>query len=363
MVIDGHNDLVLQRWRGEPGRHIDLETARRGWVRRRVLRAVRPVAVRRRSAGDAVRHAVCRRRFRSTRPRGSPRSSSTRCVRCRSARASVGRRLPRRRGHGDRAHGGRRGDRRRTCRTCRTGTTRGLRSIGIVWSRPNAFAEGVPFQFPASPDTGPGLTDAGRALVRACNELGILVDVSHLNERGFWDVAEISDAADRRDALERTRAVRVDAEPDGRAARRGARLGRRRRRQLRRHLPARGRDERLRGDRARRDRPSRRLPRRPHGDRPRRIRLRLRRRRRPGGARRRVGAAATRRRAARAVRRRARSTRSPTGTGCGCSTPPGARSLRFGGCARARSGRSRFPSSGSAATTSAAGSTRRRRSR
>ncbi|MGN6797452.1 MAG: dipeptidase, partial [Gaiellaceae bacterium] len=69
---------------------------------------------------------------------------------------------------------------------------RGLRSIGIVWSRPNAFAEGVPFEFPASPDTGPGLTDAGRALVRACNELGILVDLSHLNERGFWDVAETS---------------------------------------------------------------------------------------------------------------------------------------------------------------------------
>ena len=43
----------------------------------------------------------------------------------------------------------------------------------------------MPFAFPASPDTGPGLTDAGRALVRACNELGILVDVSHLNERGL----------------------------------------------------------------------------------------------------------------------------------------------------------------------------------
>jgi membrane dipeptidase len=71
---------------------------------------------------------------------------------------------------------------------------RGLRSIGIVWSRPNAFAEGVPFHFPGGPDTGPGLTDAGRALVRACNELGILLDLSHLNERGFWDVAALSDA-------------------------------------------------------------------------------------------------------------------------------------------------------------------------
>ncbi len=71
---------------------------------------------------------------------------------------------------------------------------RGLRSIGLVWSRPNAFAEGVPFAFPGSPDTGPGLTDAGRALVRACNDLGILVDCSHLNEAGFWDVASATTA-------------------------------------------------------------------------------------------------------------------------------------------------------------------------
>ena len=71
---------------------------------------------------------------------------------------------------------------------------RGLRSIGLVWSRPNAFAEGVPFAFPASPDTGPGLTDAGRRLVAACNRLGILVDLSHLNEAGFWDVARSSTA-------------------------------------------------------------------------------------------------------------------------------------------------------------------------
>ena len=71
---------------------------------------------------------------------------------------------------------------------------RGLRSIGLVWSRPNAFAEGVPFRFPSLPDTGPGLTEAGRELVRACNRLGILVDLSHLNEQGFWDVAGLSAA-------------------------------------------------------------------------------------------------------------------------------------------------------------------------
>ncbi|MFV0358450.1 dipeptidase [Tropicimonas sp.] len=70
----------------------------------------------------------------------------------------------------------------------------GLRSLGPVWSRANAFGHGVPFAFPASPDTGPGLSDAGKRLVRECNALRILIDLSHLNEKGFDDVAAISDA-------------------------------------------------------------------------------------------------------------------------------------------------------------------------
>ncbi|MBM7691070.1 membrane dipeptidase [Peribacillus deserti] len=69
----------------------------------------------------------------------------------------------------------------------------GLRSLGIVWSRPNAFGEGVPFKFPSSPDIGGGLTAAGKNLVRECNSLGIMLDTSHLTEKGFWDVANITD--------------------------------------------------------------------------------------------------------------------------------------------------------------------------
>jgi membrane dipeptidase len=71
---------------------------------------------------------------------------------------------------------------------------RGLRSLGIVWSRPNAFGCGVPFHYPGTPDVGPGLTDAGRDLVHACNERGVMLDLAHLNERGFFEVAELSDA-------------------------------------------------------------------------------------------------------------------------------------------------------------------------
>jgi len=67
----------------------------------------------------------------------------------------------------------------------------GLRSLGPVWSRPTVFGRGVPFRAPSSPDTGPGLTKAGKRLVARCAQLGILVDLSHLNEAGFWDVARL----------------------------------------------------------------------------------------------------------------------------------------------------------------------------
>lgn len=69
----------------------------------------------------------------------------------------------------------------------------GLRSLGPVWSRNNIFGHGVPFSYPMSPDTGPGLTEAGKRLVKACNRKGILIDLAHITEKGFWDVAGLSD--------------------------------------------------------------------------------------------------------------------------------------------------------------------------
>ena len=70
----------------------------------------------------------------------------------------------------------------------------GLRSLGPVWSRSNIFGHGVPFRYPSSGDTGDGLTDAGKALVKACNDLKIMIDLSHLNEKGFWDTEKLSDS-------------------------------------------------------------------------------------------------------------------------------------------------------------------------
>lgn len=70
----------------------------------------------------------------------------------------------------------------------------GLRSLGPVWSRPTIFGHGVPFRFPGNPDTGPGLSDAGKRLVKECNQLKVMIDLSHLNEAGFNDVVALSDA-------------------------------------------------------------------------------------------------------------------------------------------------------------------------
>ncbi len=58
----------------------------------------------------------------------------------------------------------------------------GLRSMGLSWSNLNKFATGV------GKDPERGLSAEGKELVKEMEALGIIVDISHLNEKSFWDV-------------------------------------------------------------------------------------------------------------------------------------------------------------------------------
>jgi membrane dipeptidase len=192
VIVDGHNDLLLHRWRGEPTLHLDLDAARAagfsgGFFAMYVpspghpdppaapyalpLPEQIPFEEASRIA-DELFDELCKLPVtRATSVDDFREGEITAIVHMEGAEPIAA-----------------------DLSNLEEWYARGLRSIGLVWSRRNAFAEGVPFCFPSSPDTGPGLTDAGRELVRACNRLGILVDLSHLNEAGFWDVAALSNA-------------------------------------------------------------------------------------------------------------------------------------------------------------------------
>ncbi|MBE0335351.1 dipeptidase [Paenibacillus sp. 23TSA30-6] len=60
----------------------------------------------------------------------------------------------------------------------------GIRLIGLTWNYANWAADGIMEQ------RGGGLTRKGHELVKRCNELGLLLDVSHLSVQGFWEVLE-----------------------------------------------------------------------------------------------------------------------------------------------------------------------------
>lgn len=62
----------------------------------------------------------------------------------------------------------------------------GLRVLTLTWSLRNAIGDGV-FE-----RTGGGLTNFGVEVMGKCEELGILVDLSHINEAGFWDALEVT---------------------------------------------------------------------------------------------------------------------------------------------------------------------------
>lgn len=65
----------------------------------------------------------------------------------------------------------------------------GVRLIGLTWNQRNMLAEGI-----GEARAGGGLTELGRTMVREANRLGILLDVSHLSVKSFWDLIETSQA-------------------------------------------------------------------------------------------------------------------------------------------------------------------------
>jgi membrane dipeptidase len=65
----------------------------------------------------------------------------------------------------------------------------GVRNIGLTWSLRNALADGV-----FETQTGGGLSNYGRAVVKEMNRLGIVVDIAHLAPAGVRDVLELSEA-------------------------------------------------------------------------------------------------------------------------------------------------------------------------
>ena len=63
----------------------------------------------------------------------------------------------------------------------------GVRMIALTWNFRNRLACGV------CEEEDTGLTDFGRSIVREMDRLGIILDVSHLSPKSFWDAAEIWD--------------------------------------------------------------------------------------------------------------------------------------------------------------------------
>jgi membrane dipeptidase len=70
----------------------------------------------------------------------------------------------------------------------------GVRSMTLTWSNTNEWADS---SGDIDDDTIPhhnGLTGFGRSVIAEMNRLGMIVDVSHVSDKTFWDVLEISTA-------------------------------------------------------------------------------------------------------------------------------------------------------------------------
>ncbi len=67
----------------------------------------------------------------------------------------------------------------------------GVRNLGLVWSRRNLVGSGSEFSANRT-GSSEGITAFGIELIKEAENLGMMIDVSHLNDQGFWDVFEIT---------------------------------------------------------------------------------------------------------------------------------------------------------------------------
>ena len=70
----------------------------------------------------------------------------------------------------------------------------GVLMLSPVWSNSNALGEGVNERFKDGPASSGGLTPLGSEIIAEMNRLGIVVDVSHMNDETFWDTVSVSSA-------------------------------------------------------------------------------------------------------------------------------------------------------------------------
>ncbi|QGX92133.1 membrane dipeptidase [Tatumella sp. TA1] len=68
----------------------------------------------------------------------------------------------------------------------------GVRSVGPFWNTSNAYGAGVTGSFPGTPNSGTGLTPAGKQLIAQLVDKKMVIDCSHMNEQTFWEVAQLS---------------------------------------------------------------------------------------------------------------------------------------------------------------------------
>ena len=70
---------------------------------------------------------------------------------------------------------------------------RGMRYLGLTWNNSNSIASSAKDEFEnISVLKKVGLTDFGREVIRECNRLGVMIDISHAGENTFWDVIDLT---------------------------------------------------------------------------------------------------------------------------------------------------------------------------